>query len=484
MSHARRLAAICAVASAVVPFELPAQTAGIDPAADAALRDPIAAHSNATPAARPTVGLALSGGGARGGAHIGVLLALRDLRVPIDYIAGTSMGSVIGGFYASGIDEERLQALADEADWDDLFDDSPKRDDRTFHRKRDDALFLVKQQAGLNKGAFGLPLGLVQGQDMDLFLARVMLPVSHIERFDELPIPFRAVTVDMASGDLAILESGSLARAIRASLSVPAAVAPVEIDGRLLADGGVVQNLPVDTARGMGADVVIAVDISTPLAKRDELTSLVAITSQLVGFLTARGTAEQIAKLTEDDVLITPQVGDIRSLEFARFGETYAAGYNATMAVAEKLMPLALSPEDYAAHRAGRRNPRIETPPRIDFVRLDNDSKVADNIVEARLDSIPTGVPLDVDATEVAMAQVYGLELFEHVSYDVVEDGERTGLAVSVDERAWGPNYLQFGLESSSAGSDQTMFGVSASYLRTAMNRLGAEWRTTVELRR
>jgi len=457
-----------------VPFDLPAQQAE-----DQSAAKPVVAEPGST---RPTIGLALSGGGARGGAHIGVLLALRDLRVPIDYIAGTSMGSVIGGFYASGLDEEQLQSLAREVDWADVFDDASIRENRTFHRKREDELFLVKRRVGVRKGAIGLPMGLVLGQDMDIFLARVMLPVTHVESFDELPIPFRAVAADMVTGETVILAHGSLARAIRASLSAPAVIAPVEIDGRLLGDGGIAQNLPVEAVRGMGADIVVAVNISTPLATRDELTSVISITGQLVGFLTTGGTAEQIAKLTDDDVLITPQLGDIRSTDFERMGETYTAGYDATMAVADKLLPLALSPEAYAAHRAGRRNPRIETPPRIDFVRLDNESNVADNIVEARLESIPTGVPLDLDATELAIARVYGLDLFEHVSYDVVEEDERKGLEVSVEERPWGPNYLQFGLESSSSGSDDTVFGASLSYLRTAMNRLGAEWRTTIEL--
>ena len=280
-------------------------------------------------APRPTIGLALSGGGARGGAHIGVLLALRDLRVPIDFIAGTSMGSVVGGLYASGMDEDELQSLARDADWASLFDDAPRRDNRTFHRKRDDDLFLVKPLAGLKNGSLGFAMGLVQGHNIDLFLARVFSPVSDIERFEELPTPFRAVATDMATGQTVILDRGSLARAIRASMSIPAAFAPIEIDGRLLADGGVVQNLPVETVRDMGADVVVAVDMSTPLATREELTSVIAITSQLAAFLTARGTAEQIAQLTDKDVLIRPEVGGIRALDFDRIAETFAAGYTA-----------------------------------------------------------------------------------------------------------------------------------------------------------
>jgi len=433
-------------------------------------------------AGRPRIGLALSGGGARGGAHIGVLKALRELGIPIDYIAGTSMGSVIGGFYASGLDEGELEKLAGELDWSDLFSDSPSRDNRTFHRKRDDDLFLVKTEAGLNDGQVELPMGLVQGQDIDLFLSRVTLPVSHLERFDELPIPFRAVATDMVTGQAVVLEHGSLADAIRASLSIPAAFAPIEIDGRLLADGGVAQNLPVDTVRAMGADIVIAVDISTPLATREELTSILSITGQLTGFLTNRGTAEQIAKLGPNDILITPDLRDVTTGDFTRITETFAFGYEATMAAADKLRAMALSPADYQAHRAARPNPRREEPPQIDFVKLKNETEVSDNIIEARLASIPTGEPLDLDATELAIERVYGLELFQKVRYDVVEEGGQTGLEVEVQERDWGPNYLEAGLSFSSAGDDNNLFGISMSYLRTAMNSLGAEWRSTIAL--
>jgi NTE family protein len=431
-------------------------------------------------ASRPKIGLALSGGGARGGAHVGVLRALRELGIPIDYIAGTSMGSVIGGFYASGLDEDEIEALAADIDWEDLFSDSPSRDNRTFHRKRDDDLFLVKQEAGLNDGQVELPMGLVQGQDINLFLSRTTLPVAHVQNFDELPIPFRAVATDIATGEAVVLDHGSLGDAIRASLSIPAAFAPIEIDGRLLVDGGVAQNLPVDTVRAMGADIVIAVDISTPLAGREDLTSVISITSQLFGFLTVRGTEEQKTKLGQNDVLISPDLHDVTTNDFARITETFAFGYDATMAAADQLRALALPAAQYQAHRAARPNPRREEPPEIDFVRLANDTNVSDNIVEARLESIPTGVPLDLDATELAIERVYGLELFEKVSYTVVEEGDLTGLEVNLDAKEWGPNYLEAGLEYSSAGDDNNIFGVSLSYIRSAMNSLGAEWRSTL----
>jgi NTE family protein len=441
-----------------------------------------APEASVSDTARPRIGLALSGGGARGGAHIGVLKALRDLGIPIDYVAGTSMGAVIGSLYASGLTEDEIEATAGEIDWATVLVEQQDRDDRSFHRKRDDELYLVKQRAGFNDGELELPLGFIQGQSIDLLLGKLMLPVSQIEDFDELAVPFRAVAADVVTGEAVVLDHGSLARAVRASMSLPAVFAPVEIDGRLLVDGGIAQNLPVETVRAMGADIVIAIDISTPLATREELTSVLAIAGQLTGFLTTGGTAKQIEKLQPGDVLITPELGDITTTGFERIAETYPIGYAATMQLAEQLRALALSPEAYQAHRDARAAPRAAAPPQIDFVRLDNESNVANSIIEARLGDIPTGVALDVEATEAAIAKVYGLQLFQNVRYSVVEEDGTKGLEIEVEEREWGPNYLQAGIEYSAAGDDDTQFGLYLSYLRTAMNSRGAEWRSTLGL--
>lgn len=436
----------------------------------------------ATAADRPRIGLALSGGGARGGAHIGVLKALREQRIPIDFIAGTSMGAVVGGLYASGLDEDEVEAIAREMDWQALFSEDPPRDYRSFRRKRDDDLFLVKQRAGFNRGEVQLPLGLIQGQNIDLFLDRVLLPVSQVDDFDDLPIPYRAVAAEIESGRAVVLGEGSLSRSIRASLSIPTAFAPIRINGRLLVDGGIAQNLPIQTAREMGADIIIAIDISTPLDEEAALTSLLSITGQLSGFLTTRGTAQQIETLRPDDVLITPDLHEVGTADFTEITDTFAYGYDATMAAADRLRVLALSPADYQAHRDARPDNRQEAPPQVDFVRLVNDSSVGDSLINERLREIPTGVPLDLDATENAIAELYGLELFQNVRYSVVEDNGTTGLEIGVEERSWGPGYVQGGVQYSSSGNDHTLFGLSFSYLKTAMNELGAEWRTTVKI--
>ena len=384
--------------------------------------------------------------------------------------------------YASGLDEDQLQQLANEANWEDFFNDVPSRDDRTFHRKRDDDLFLVKQGAGLKNGRIGLPMGLVQGQDIDLFLTRVMLPVGHVVNFYDLPIAFNAVAVDMVTGEAVILERGSIAQAIRASMSVPAAVAPIEIDGRLLGDGGVVQNLPIDTVRPMGADVVIAVDISTPLATRDELTSLVSITGQLVGFLTRRGTAEQIERLTANDVLIRPELGDIGSVVFERIEETIppvtprrwrsSTSSSRSRCRRIRMSPTALHGQIHAStpRRAstsyGSRTTRMW--PITSSKRGWSRSRPGCRSISMRRSARSRGFMVSSCFSTSATPSSR-------------KPRERLSRSQWMSARG-GPDYLQFGLQYSAAGSDESLFGLSLSYLRTAMNSLGAEWRSTIAL--
>ncbi|MGI9259726.1 MAG: patatin-like phospholipase family protein [Gammaproteobacteria bacterium] len=427
--------------------------------------------------ADPVIGLVLSGGGARGGAHVGVLRALEELGVSIDVIAGTSIGAIIGGFYASGLSVDEIEEIVNTIDWDSAFLEDMPRQLRSFRRKRDDDLFLVDQKPGLNNGEFELPLGVVQGQVIDLILTEQTLHVAQVDDFDELPIPFRAVAADIATGDTVILESGNLATALRASMSVPAVIAPIDIDGRLLVDGGVVMNLPVQVAEEMGADVVIAVDISAPMLSREELTSVLSITGQLTNILTRRGTVEQIERLGDDDVLIAPEFGDeFSSAGFNRMGETVTLGYDAVMTHAAELGAFAS-----AAPMTGPSTVRADLPV-IDFVRLQNSSGVSDALLERHLRGIELGQPLDVDAVEEAIGRIYGSQIYQNVRYSVVSDGDRNGLELQLDERAWGPNYLQLGLDFSASGDENVTFGLSTSYLRQRINSMNGDWRATATL--
>ena len=428
----------------------------------------------------PRIGLVLSGGGARGGAHIGVLKALEELRVPVDRIAGTSIGAVVGGFYVSGMSVAELEELIESLEWETAFLNVTPRQLKSFRRKRDDDSFLVNQKPGLNDGEFELPVGLVQGQVIDMIISRETLRASQVEDFDQLAIPFRAVAGDLVTGEAVVLGGGSLARAIRASMSIPAAMSPIEIDGRLLVDGGIAKNLPVDVVREMGAELVIAVDISTGLMSRDTLRSVLDVTSQLTNLLTRGGTLEGRRQLTANDVLVLPQfAADLGSADFTRMRETVQSGYDAVMQRRADFERFALNEQRYAAYIAARTDPRMSELPVVEFVRLDNEAPVADSVVEARLGAIKLGEPLDVDAVERAMNTVYGLDYYQNVRYGLVNDGGRTGIEIDVDERSWGPNYLQLGMEFSSADKSDSLFGLAASYLSTAINPLGGEWRAT-----
>jgi NTE family protein len=433
------------------------------------------------PAGRPKICLVLSGGGARGAAHIGVIELLEEMHIPIDCITGTSMGSIVGGLYASGMSTEEIKEAVATIDWEDAFNDNIPREDRSFRRKRDDDLYLIKHKPGIgDDGKIKLPTGFLQGQKIDLIFKELALPVSDIRDFDELSIPFRAVATDITTGEAVVLGSGDLAKSMRASMSVPSIFAPVEIDGRLLVDGGVSNNLPVDVARDMGADIVIAVDISTPLKKREELTSAVSITGQLTGILTRRNTEEQIATLSGKDILIVPDLGDISSADFKESGQAVPKGRAAAEQHREQLAGLTIPEANYAD--LVRALPvRKTTPPVIDFIKLVNESRVSDAVIMARL-HVKTGQPLDVQALDRDIGIIYGLELFENVDYEVVDEDGKAGLIIHARERSWGPNYMQFGLELGDNFEGDSTYNLGAAYTRTAINRLNGEWRTAAQI--
>lgn len=428
---------------------------------------------------RPRIGLVLGGGGARGAAHVGVLKVLEELRIPIDYVAGTSMGSIAGGLYASGMSVQEIEQEMLAMDWDDLFQDYPDRQERSFRRKQDDLIYTFKAKPGFNDGEIQIPLAFIRGQKFDLALNRLTLPVVDVGDFDRLPIPYRAVAADLETGKEVVLAAGSLAKAIRASMAVPAAFDPVEIDGRLLVDGGIANNVPVSVARSMGADVFIVVDVGMGLLKRQDIKSALDVSGQLAGFLFTLNTEAQLKTLSSRDVLIRPELGDIGGGSFERVADAISAGEASARTALESLRRYSLDPEQYAQHLAarGQRRPR---PPVIDFVRVDNQSRLSDALITDRISAKP-GEPLDVTRLEQDIGTIYGLELFESVRYDVVREDGKTGLVIVATEKHWGPGFLQFGLATSNdlQGDATTRFGVL--YTLTGINELNGEWRTGIQ---
>jgi len=436
---------------------------------------------------RIKVGLVLSGGGARGGAHVGVLKALEELDVPIDYIAGTSMGAIIGGFYAAGFSAAEIEQILNEMDWNRAMSDSPDRSDRTMRKKEVEAEFLIPYRVGYNDGRFQAALGAIQGQHLDQVFQRILHSGARSNSFEGLPIPFRAVATDLVTGEEVVLSSGSLADALRASMSVPGVFAPVRIDGRILVDGGMSNNLPVSVVREMGADIVIAVDISSQLLKEEELTSVLSVTEQLTNFLTRRTTQLQIESLGPGDVLIVPPLGDFSAADFDEAAQIVPLGYQATM---EQQAPLAAmsakagTGNSLAGGRlAGSRD--SETGEYlVSFVDIQNNSILNDEIIRSRL-AVQPGKSLDLDALDRSVDRIYSLDLFESVTYDLVENdaGER-GVLISANARKWGPNYLQFGLELSNDFSGNSDFKIGAGYTRNALNPLGGELRVIASMGR
>ena len=309
----------------------------------------------AAEAGKPKVGLVLSGGAARGLAHVGVLKALEEQGIHIDAIAGTSMGAVIGGLYASGYKIDELEKLALSIDWKEALSDAPEREDVPFRRKQDDRDFLVKQKLSFrDDGSLGLPLGVIQGQNLALLLESLLAHSSDIRDFDKLPIPFRAVATDIVNGEKVVFRKGHLPQVIRASMSIPAVFAPVEINGQLLVDGGMVDNIPVDVAREMGVDIVIVVDIGTPLRGRKELNTVFDILNQSITLMTRSNSEVQLASLKPDDILIQPVLASYGTTDFGRSADIINAGYRATQILEKRLASLRQTPDaSLAAARTG-----------------------------------------------------------------------------------------------------------------------------------
>ncbi|MFJ2529145.1 patatin-like phospholipase family protein [Pseudomonas helmanticensis] len=439
---------------------------------------PLLVH--ASEASRPKVGLVLSGGAARGLAHIGVLKALEEQGIKIDAIAGTSMGAVVGGLYASGYKIDELEKLALNIDWQAALSDAPPREDVPFRRKQDDRDFLVKQKLSFrDDGSLGLPLGVIQGQNLALLLESLLAHTSDTRDFDKLPIPFRAVATDIANGEKVVFRKGHLPQVIRASMSIPAVFAPVELDGRLLVDGGMTDNIPLDVAREMGVDVAIVVDIGTPLRNRKQLTTVVDVLNQSITLMTRSNSEEQLAALKPSDVLIQPALAAFGVTDFGKAQEMIDAGYRATRILDARLAQLKPD-ESQDAELNAARSPGQRTPI-ITAIRVENDSKVDDDVIRYYIRQ-HIGEPLDLGRLHSDMGTLYGLDYFEQVQYRVVHKGEDHTLVISARGKRSGTDYLRVGLNLSDDMRGDSAFNLGASYRINGINRLGAEWLTRAQI--
>ena len=432
----------------------------------------------AAEAGKPKVGLVLSGGAARGLAHVGVLKALEEQGIHIDAIAGTSMGAVIGGLYASGYKIDELEKLALGIDWKEALSDAPEREDVPFRRKQDDRDFLVKQKLSFrDDGSLGLPLGVIQGQNLALLLESLLAHSSDIRDFDKLPIPFRAVATDIVNGEKVVFRKGHLPQVIRASMSIPAVFAPVEINGQLLVDGGMVDNIPVDVAREMGVDMVIVVDIGTPLRGRKQLNTVFDILNQSITLMTRSNSEVQLASLKPDDILIQPALASYGTTDFGRALDIINAGYRATQVMEKRLAGLRQSTDVQLAEARTAE----ERTPVITAIKIENDSKIGDSVIRYYIRQ-PVGEPLDLGRLQRDMGTLYGLDYFDQVQYRVVHKGQERTLVISARGKRSGTDYLRLGLNLSDDMRGDSAFNLGASYRINGINTLGAEWLTRVQI--
>jgi len=440
------------------------------------------ATAQAPEAKRPRICLVLSGGGARGAAHVGVLKVLDELRVPIDCVAGTSMGSIVGGAFASGVTIDEMERTLKDMSTDLLFKEKPPRQERLIRRKADDFTSLFTPEIGIRGGELLLPKGIVSGVQLESVL-RALAKAQGYRKFDQLPVPFRAVATDLVTGKPVVFSSGELASVMRASMSVPGLIDPVEIDGKLLVDGGLTDNLPVNVARAMGADVVIAVNLGTPLMKREDLTSIFGVTGQMINILTEQNVQVSLASLKPTDILILPELGTFSAGDFDHLLKTIPIGEAAAQKVAERLSKLSLPPAQYAALRQRQLAVAPADLRPVDEIRFPGLTRVNPAVLEAEMETRP-GQPIDQRTLDRDMQRIYGTDDFEHVSYRIIEETGKRVLAVDAVEKAWGPDYLRFGLGLSSDFSGDAYFNLLASYRKTWINSLGAEWRTDLQVGR
>lgn len=439
---------------------------------------------------KPRVGLVLGGGGARGVAHIGVLKVLEEMRIPISCISGTSMGSLVGGVYAAGVPIDEMSEWLSGLDWDGLFSDDPARNEKPFHAKRDDYQNLFRLELGQRGLAIELPSGTTAGYKFEFLLREMVERAGNFadQDFDALPIPYRAIATNIENGTSKEFSHGDLAKAMRASMAVPGLIAPAEIDGILYVDGGLLQNVPVASVRATCADVVIAVNVGSGLQGRDGLKSAVDITRQMIDVLMAQNVRASLSSLTDDDVLIEPELGAFSSANFSAAMPLIEKGEAATRAKADQLRRLSVSEDAYRRWKAIVAARLPDVPPVTGVRVVARGERVRPEVLENELANVP-GIDLqrqpetDFSLTNLnsRLEQIYGRGEFERMDYRMVDKPGARTVEVEGVEKSWGPNYLKFGLGLAS-DNEQNRFTVSASHRMTWLNELGGEWRNDVQI--
>ncbi|EHR6433494.1 patatin-like phospholipase family protein [Vibrio parahaemolyticus] len=445
----------------------------------------VAQVKNEDTSTRPKVAVVLAGGGAKGAAHIGVLKALEEMHIPVDIITGTSMGAYVGGLYATGMSADEIESFIYSVDWNSGYRDRVDRSQRRVRDKEYEDRYQITTDLGLRFGEVRAPTGVVQGQNMLRVLRETTGNLGRFESFDELAIPYRSVATDILELDEVVIGNGYLVDAMMASMSVPGALPPYKLNGHMLVDGGVVNNMPVDVARAMGADVVIAVDISTDYKTEDDFTGLFTVADQLSNYLVRRSTQQQVETLQEHDVYIRPNVGQMETVEFDKMPWAFQSGYDITREMESKLAGLRLSNAEYQKyidHKQEVRKKLVYGDDRVvDEIVIVNNTHYSDVLLTNRLE-LETGRKIETAEIEKAVENLYALDRFELITYHFEEVDGSNLLVFDVNEKSWGPNYLNFRFFLEDDFDTDSQYGIGMSTNFTNLNSHGAEMALNVEM--
>jgi NTE family protein len=446
----------------------------------AALALILSAHAMAD-TVRPKIGLVLGGGGARGAAHIGVLEVLEEMKIPVDCIAGTSMGALIAGAYASGLTPAMMRKAMADADWNDMFTDIPDYSAVNFRHKQTLQTFIPGSELGVTSDGIRTPPGVVDGVKIKLFFNRLVGAGKDERVIEKLPLPLSIIATDIGTGQRVVMREGSLTSAMRASMSVPGLLSPIVLDGKKLVDGGLVDNVPIEEARvRCNADIVIAVNVGSPLMDADQVGSLLTISAQMVNILTEQNVTRSLATLKPTDILIQPDLGTITASNFSRNGEAADRGRAAADAARQRLSQLGVDAAKYAEWREpiNRRNKPAAI---IDEIEIAGLKRVNPAMVERQL-TVKTGEPLHSSNIDNDILRIYGDGYYQGVDYQLVNYRDRNILRILPVEKSWGPDYLRFALNLDTDSSRGSSFNLRAGYQKTLINDLGAEMLATVNI--
>lgn len=432
---------------------------------------------------RPRIALVLSGGGARGFAHIGVLRVLQELRVPIDIVVGTSMGSVVGGAYAAGSSVAQLEQLVRHTDWNSVVADRPPRDELNFRRREEDLLLPSRIEFGANLDGISLPPAAAGNEALELALTRVLPQGTRDRPVNQLPLPFRSVASDLVTGELVELDDTPLFLAMRASLAVPGVFAPVRVKDRLVVDGGLVRNLPVDVARAMGADVVIAVNVGTPLAPEKELSSAIRVAQQMLQILTEQNVQRSLKELGPRDILLAPNLNGISFLDFARHDRAILAGEKAARALSAQLVQLAVPEAEYTAFERHRLAGPVVADQPLPITRLAVEPSGHINPKALEVQSgLTLGQKVTVEQAQQAGAQLFGRGDLARVETEVQDVNGGREVLIKPTEADWARSRLRVGLELASDFTDNNTFALKMMHVRSSLNDWGAELRSSARI--